>query len=242
MHRKADLCGPRQGLLAHPLGAPVDVLEHPLVERLQAQDIVAAVLGGAEHRAVPRFSQRLRKLHQHLAGQRRAVGVQHAGAAMAPLEHGLDRRPQAGAEAPLPGRDQLDVGGKVLAEEWLRSRRPEGHVGGDRRPLGGAGDVLGDVLQEAGVQVGRLLRGEQGGQPRLGAPGRGGLGHHGDRAGSRPVGEHRASSHLARSDAGFRTRIGTRRSGGQDLPARSRGHDLAKRRAGHVHRGEAGLS
>ena len=74
-------------------------------------------------------------------------------------------------------------GGRMRLKERIRSGRPEGHVAVDRLQFGGSRDVVGDVLQEGGVELGRLIERQRRDQPGLGAPRRRRLGHDGDTAG-----------------------------------------------------------
>jgi hypothetical protein len=102
---------------------------------------------------------------------------------VAARQHRLDRDEQAVAEVGMPGFDQADRGREVRLEERRGAGRPVRHVAGDRCLLPGRRDIGSDILEECGVERGRLVEAERRHEAGLGLSGDRSLRHHGDAAG-----------------------------------------------------------
>jgi hypothetical protein len=115
-------------------------------------------------------------------GQRRAVGIEHAGRLMPSRELRLQRLRQADAEIGIPRLQQPDVRRKMGTEEVLGPGRAERGIARDVGLAGGPEQVGGGVLQERRVAKRGIVEGQRRRQPRLGHPGARCLGHDGDTA------------------------------------------------------------
>ena len=183
VHGQPQLGGAIQRLTRHVFRAPGDVLEQTAMGRLQAEQVIAAIVRGSEHDTVTGPIERLRGFDQERRGQRGTIGIQHDSAAVTVLQQLRNGAKQAVAEIRVPGLDHPDLGRQVRSKEWLRLRRSERHIGGDGGVTGGRENIVGDVAQERRVASCRFFECERRHQAGLGAAGNRCLGHHGDPAG-----------------------------------------------------------
>ncbi len=183
VHGQPQLGGAIQRLTRHVFRAPGDVLEQTAMGRLQAEQVVAAIVRGSEHDTVTGPIERVRGFDQERRGQRGTIGIQHDSAAVTVLQQLRNGAKQAVAEIRVPGLDHPDLGRQVRSKEWLRLRRSERHMGGDGGVTGGRENIVGDVAQERRVASCRFFECERRHQAGLGAAGNRCLGHHGDPAG-----------------------------------------------------------
>ena len=149
---------------------------------LDADEIVAAIGRRAEDDAVSGGGQRGGSRHQIAGGQRRAVGIEQAHSLMPRDQQRASRAKQAGAEVRLRRLDETDVGGEVAGEEIAGACRRIGHPRADVGESCRRQQIVGDVAQERGVEVGGLHGRQRRDEARLRAPRNGGLRHHCDSA------------------------------------------------------------
>ena len=86
MHGQPDLGGAVDGLPEHEFGAPGDLLEQAAVRALEADKVIAAIRGLTENDPVARHCERMGGFDEHRSRQRRTVGVDEAGRAVAGSE------------------------------------------------------------------------------------------------------------------------------------------------------------
>ena len=92
---EADFPGPLQRLRKYSLCAPVDLLEHPVVQTLQTDQVVAAVIRSAQHHAVSGAREPLDRLQQRILRHGGAIRIDQAHGAKAAGEQVLARGQKA---------------------------------------------------------------------------------------------------------------------------------------------------
>src|SRR6516165_11990001 len=151
MHGQLQFGGSLERLLRHAFRAPGNVLKQTVVLRLQPEQIVAAVKGGAEDRPVAGPRKHVGGLDQKRGGQRGAVGIENHCGAMAALQKLRNRVIEAIAQSRVASLDQADSARQILLKKGPRMSRTERNVAGNRGLSGGGEYVIGDIAQERRV-------------------------------------------------------------------------------------------
>src|SRR5262249_11917937 len=158
MHGQLQFGGTLERLLRYAFRAPGNVLKQTVALRLQPEQIVAAVKGGSEHRAVAGLRKDASGLDQKRGGQRGAVGIEDHREAMAALQELRKRVIEAFTESRIARLDQGNLARQIFLEEGPRVSRTVRNVAGDRDLRGGGENVIGDIAQECRVALRRFFK------------------------------------------------------------------------------------
>src|SRR3954454_17760059 len=149
-------------LLKNSLRAPVDPLEKLQMNLLQADQIISAVIGWAEHNSISRFAQDLDCFSKGACRNRRTVGINQAYGFEPDLEEVFGRANQALVEPVATLRQKLEL---VRENSGICFFSPERGVNSNspRRASGrNSGERRSGVPQETGVQSGSFFRSQRG--------------------------------------------------------------------------------
>ena len=138
-------------------GAPGDILEHAAVRGFETEQIIAAVGRRAEHGAIARPRQHCGGFDQERGRQSRTVGIEHDGRTVAARQnfagwYERDSRRNAAAKHRSGRSPPARCPGRNLPIPAARRRRNRRCRAPRRGVASGQDDVIGDVLQESGVQ------------------------------------------------------------------------------------------
>jgi hypothetical protein len=151
---EAGGAGAGAGLLEDGGGAPVDAGEGLGVGVLEADEVIAAVVGGAEDEAVAGAGELVDGLLEGEAGDGGRVGVDEADGGEAEGEDVLGGVEEALAEAVAALGDEGEGGWQEAVEGGLVTDGGVGDESGGAAFLGYGGEVFGGVAQEGDVEGG----------------------------------------------------------------------------------------
>jgi len=182
VHFEPELAGALDALGGDTACAPFDILEHAPMRTFEAEQVVTAVNGRSQHRSLARLRQDIDGFDDKRGGQRRTVGIEHDCATMPTLEELHHGRQQTIAKRGKPGLEGLDLKGQNLPEKCFAPGGTKGHVSGNRSALRGLQKVLGNILEERGIECCGLPVIERRHEPGLGTAGNRGFSHDGNTA------------------------------------------------------------